>query len=597
VKSWLLTIFIVFFACAASRADNAEQIAILEQKLTGMPDDTIRVNLLLKIGKYYCSRENDKALLYLQQSLTLATELGYTGGVAKSYLWQGRVYYYKDEYQLTETYLSKAKDLLIKEGDSANLAFYYFATGSLHDLNGNYVVAIDEYQDAVRLSGNSGDESLKSASLASLGSIYNRLGEPGNALLYLHEALHIRQKLDDPLGVATILTCIGASYEEKQMLDSALHYFAKGHELRLGSEDIRPVASSVYSLGTIYHKMNRFDEAILAFEEAIGYYNELDEQTGWCNATLKLAHSLNSTGQHARAKEKALQALAVAEKLKNNALISEAYETLSSLAASSGNFEEAYRYNVVHKEVSDILNSQKKENAIKEIEARFRLQNMRSEMENLRLTSTAQRRNIVLLSISIIALITLLILIFLLYRSKTQAHNRQKRLFEQDIIIRQQGEALAEKEKIILQEQLETQNRELAAKALEILRINETLGHIIARLEELSRNQPENAAVEKEINNIVREIELHTQHNSWQEFDIIFKNIHNQFYEKLLEKCADLTASEIKIAALLKLNLSTKEIASITMKSEEGIKSTRYRLRKKLNISSDENLIPFLMQL
>ncbi|MBU2652312.1 MAG: tetratricopeptide repeat protein [Bacteroidetes bacterium] len=597
MKSWLLSIFIVFIVCTVSRAGNAEQIIILEQKLTGMPDDTLRVNLLLKIGKYYCSRENDKALLYLQQSLTLATELGYAGGIAKSFLWQGRVYYYKDEYQLSETYLSKAKDLLIKEGDSANLAFYYFATGSLHDLNGNYIVAIDEYQDAVRLAGNSGDESLKSAALASLGAIYNRLEEPGNALLYLHEALQIREKTGDPLGVATILTCIGASYEEKQMLDSALHYYLKGYEIRIASEDIRPVASSVYSLGTIYNKMNRFEDAILAFEKAIVYYNELDEQTGWCNATLQLARSLNSTGQNAQATEKAMEALAVAEKLKNNSLISEAYETLSSLAASAGEFEEAYRYNVLHKKVSDILYSQKKENAIKEIEARFRLQSMRGEMENLRLTSTAQRRNILLLTISIVTLITLLILIFLLYRLKSQAHNRQKRLFEQDIIIRQQSEALKEKEKIILQEQLETQNRELAAKALEILRINETLGHIITRLEELSRIQPGNPMVEKEINHIVREIELHTQHNSWQEFDTIFKNIHNKFYEKLLEKCPDLTASEIKIAALLKLNLSTKEIASITMKSEEGIKSTRYRLRKKLNISSDENLIPFLMQL
>jgi len=64
-----------------------------------------------------------------------------------------------------------------------------------------------------------------------------------------------------------------------------------------------------------------------------------------------------------------------------------------------------------------------------------------------------------------------------------------------------------------------------------------------------------------------------------------------------LEICPQLTASEIKIAALLKLNLSTKEIAAITYKTEDGIKSTRYRLRKKLNLSGDENLIPFLMKL
>jgi len=51
------------------------------------------------------------------------------------------------------------------------------------------------------------------------------------------------------------------------------------------------------------------------------------------------------------------------------------------------------------------------------------------------------------------------------------------------------------------------------------------------------------------------------------------------------------------MAALLKLNLTSKEIAAITYKSESGIKTMRYRLRKRLQLSSDEKLIPFLMQL
>jgi DNA-binding CsgD family transcriptional regulator len=58
-----------------------------------------------------------------------------------------------------------------------------------------------------------------------------------------------------------------------------------------------------------------------------------------------------------------------------------------------------------------------------------------------------------------------------------------------------------------------------------------------------------------------------------------------------------LSATEIKIAALLKLNLTTKEIAAITFKSDGGIKITRYRLRKKLALTSDENLVPFLMKI
>ena len=52
-----------------------------EQKLQGMPDDTSRVNLLLKLGKYYCGSENDKALMYLQEAYTISTMLDYTAGI------------------------------------------------------------------------------------------------------------------------------------------------------------------------------------------------------------------------------------------------------------------------------------------------------------------------------------------------------------------------------------------------------------------------------------------------------------------------------------------------------------------------------------
>jgi len=51
------------------------------------------------------------------------------------------------------------------------------------------------------------------------------------------------------------------------------------------------------------------------------------------------------------------------------------------------------------------------------------------------------------------------------------------------------------------------------------------------------------------------------------------------------------------VAALLKLNLNTKEIGAITYKSEAGIKSARYRLRQKLGLAKDENLVPFLIQI
>lgn len=578
-------------------ATGTDTIVEKEKQLEGLPGDTIKVNLLLELSRYYCSRQNDKALLYLQQALTLSNELRYKKGIARSYLWQGRVFYYKDEYAMAESYLVKAREILEKTDDVGDLAFYHFAAGSLHDLNGNFIMAVQEYQEAVRLSAAGGDESLRSGSLASLGSVYNRLKEPDNALVYLREALAIRESLHDQVGAASIQTCIGASFEEKEMDDSALFYYLKGYHIRLASKDIRPLASSEYNIGKLYNKMKRYDKAIRIFESAKMHYQLLDEKAGLCITGLELAKSLNYTGNKNKAETTAGEALNLAIKVNNNELISMSYETLAEIASFNNDFREAYQYAVLQKKAGEILAMQKKEMAIKEIEAKFRVKLMSDKLEKMKLHSSSQRKNIILLGVSSATLLVILMLIILLYRSKVIAHHRKNRLFEQEEIIRRQRDELAEKEKLILREKVETQSRELAAKALEMLRVNETLGRIIDRLQQLQHRQIDRDEIEQEISQIVREIEFHTQTNTWQEFDTIFRNIHSEFYSKLLERCPDLTASEIKIAALLKLNLTTKEIAAITLKSEEGIKSTRYRLRKKLHFTCDDHLVPFLMQL
>jgi len=75
------------------------------------------------------------------------------------------------------------------------------------------------------------------------------------------------------------------------------------------------------------------------------------------------------------------------------------------------------------------------------------------------------------------------------------------------------------------------------------------------------------------------------------------KNVHKDFYDKLLEINPNLILSEIKLAAFLRLNLSSKEISSITGQSLESIKMGRYRLRKKLGIKDTENMVSLLLNL
>ena len=84
----------------------------------------------------------------------------------------------------------------------------------------------------------------------------------------------------------------------------------------------------------------------------------------------------------------------------------------------------------------------------------------------------------------------------------------------------------------------------------------------------------------------------------WEEFEYRFQNVHEEFYQNLKKKFPDLTPAEIKLAAFLRLNMNTKEIASITNQSVNSLETARYRLRKKLGITNQEvNLVNFLLDI
>lgn len=87
------------------------------------------------------------------------------------------------------------------------------------------------------------------------------------------------------------------------------------------------------------------------------------------------------------------------------------------------------------------------------------------------------------------------------------------------------------------------------------------------------------------------------QNNSWDQFESHFKNVHPNFSDNLINAYPKLSSEELKLCYFLRLNMNSKEIASITNKESASIDIARYRLRKKLELDKDEKLHEFLMRL
>lgn len=561
-----------------------------------MQEDTAKVNVLLKLGEHYCSIENEKALGFLQEAYTISTSKSYTIGMGKSLLWQGRVYYYKDDYRLGLKYFDKAKSILEKTDEWNDISFIFFGKGEIYKIRGDYIHALEMYKEAIKYAEMAGNETLLSSYYGSIGVVLLNRNDIEKALGYFKKSIAMKEAIDDQKGISNILTCMGLTYERLGKLDSSLFYHKKALEIRISLEMDRAIAGSEYNIGNIQTKLENYIEAEEALNIALNNFSALEEKTGMIITKLQLAKTHNRQGK-SDAIEIAEEALTMASNIDNPNLISHAYKVLSELYYTNNNYKSSYDYLKKHKTIQDSLFNTEKERILTEIEEEFQSELKDREIASWKDKSRVQQNNNILLIILSIVLLGLLILFISMLRYKSTAFKRQQRLLEQDNIIRSQESKLIEKENTILQEQLESKNRELAAKALEMLRLNETISSIISKLEEFNHSAVTNPEMVKHIKEIIHDLENQTKQNIWNEFDKIFKNIHSDFYSKLLQICPDLTATEIKTAALLKLNLTTKEIAAIAFKSEGGVKTTRYRLRKKLGLTGDEKLIPFLMQI
>jgi DNA-binding CsgD family transcriptional regulator len=149
-----------------------------------------------------------------------------------------------------------------------------------------------------------------------------------------------------------------------------------------------------------------------------------------------------------------------------------------------------------------------------------------------------------------------------------------------------------EADRKLLQEKLDHANKELTTYVMYLLRKNEFILSIIEKLKKARLDA--SAENKKVIAEMISELKSNTDTISWEEFEVRFQQVHTEFYTNLRNKFPDLSNNEIRLCAFFRLNMTSKEIAAITYQSLNSLKVARYRLRKKLNLSQEENLISFL---
>ena len=189
------------------------------------------------------------------------------------------------------------------------------------------------------------------------------------------------------------------------------------------------------------------------------------------------------------------------------------------------------------------------------------------------------------------------------YRHKIDKHRR----IVQENMTRQQQELLLKEaeeneQRLIrfkneqLEQELASKNRELANSAMSIVYKNELLNKVHDELKELRDGEGRKLSGEplRKINKIIED--ARSDERDWNVFEESFNEAHENFFKKLKTDYPELVPNDLKLCAYLRMNMSSKEIASLLNITTRGVEIRRYRLRKKLNLDHHKNLTEFLME-
>jgi len=190
------------------------------------------------------------------------------------------------------------------------------------------------------------------------------------------------------------------------------------------------------------------------------------------------------------------------------------------------------------------------------------------------------------------------------YLSKLKRHHQQiqeKLQREKEEFLHR--EAIANEQHIVtikneqLQADLASKSRELANSAMNIVYKNELLQKISDEINNFKDSAGKKLSEDqlKKIHKVIDE--GMSDDRDWNVFENSFNEAHENFFKKLKQGHPDLVPNDLKLCAYLRMNMSSKEMASLLNISLRGVEIRRYRLRKKLNLEHDKNLVEFLIEL
>ncbi len=596
---------------------QVNRIDSLLQVYAQQPDDTSKMFTLTHLINAYMYRDPAQSMAFAREKLRLARRLDFKQGESLANFHMGVLQRNLDQYDSANMYYRRAYDLALGIKDTMRMVLAvdgmagihlktgnFAAADSLNDINiailkrkkdhyrlatvyaaksqvnkdqGNFNIAFKYALEALQLMSEFDKPVRRADILYQLAVIEQELGHIPDAIAYSREALQIYRSHDDLMYQALLLGNLGNLFVNQGNYNEAMDLLQKSTVMADSAGTLTIKATSLNSLGNLYMLQDRYERAREALDEALALTSSTGDLPGKVKTLNTLGALLNATNDSQQAIQHLNESIRIAEQLNLRPDQSNAYLERSQSHEELGMTQMALADYKKHKQLSDSIFASEKMQQIEELRILHETEKKDKEIEiqKIQIELLAQKeqnyRNKILL-------LTILLVLFVITVFMGQMALRQK-LKRRRLEHETTNQLLAIKK------------REFTTQILHLAQKNELLLDLKAMVRGLKSECPDSALQKQIINRI--NIDINNE-RSWERFHSYFEDLHKGFDDKIKRIAPEISKGELRLAALLKMNLNSHEIASVLNISQEGIKKARYRLRKKLGLETTDSLEEFL---
>jgi tetratricopeptide (TPR) repeat protein len=490
---------------------------------------------------------------------------------------------HKGNYITSNQILDSLGGLYLNDGNYLRYGVTINNIAANHYDQGNYLKAMEGYQMALKVLDTIQDEPYRKADvLRNIGKLNTRQNELTGALDYLNQALEIYLEIGDNLYAASTYIDIGSVHSDLGDYTKAIEFHEKG--LKIGDENNQG-SVSVLALGNIgiaYLEQENYLKAIEFLEKSLNYKgSDLSDinrtiylyQIGKCYTNLK---------KYELASQYLDSSITIATKQSIGNELLNALELKSINNEEKGDLKNALLNIRLSNKLKDSLFSLENANKIKELQTIYETEKKESEiaLQKEEIKTLNEKAKVDKLTKGLYAggmasALAVSGLLFFGFRQRIKKNKIER-----------------EKQEAIYQQEIEHKQKELASQTLHLVQKNTFIQELMENLENI-KNSPEKFKME--FRRIVMLLKKeNASDKDWEVFKSYFADVHNDFDQKLKTIYPDISEKEIRLAAFLRMNLTTKEIAATLNVLPDSILKSKYRLKKKLGLEKDMDLGSFL---